>query len=719
MELEKTGTADPSRTTVLELEMLCKDGSTIWAEVKASFLRNANGDPTEIMGIARDITERKQMEEALRTSELHLSQGMDLANIVYWELDPIEDVLIFNDAFYAFYGTTVQREGGYRMTRQEYAERFVHPDDRLRHSQTVQQNLARYAAESPPDLEHRIIRRDGNVRHIVVRGRIVKDHSGRVVKRYGVNQDITDRKRAEIRISESERHYRALFENTGAATIIVENDTTISLCNSECQRLSGYSKEEIENKKSWTEFVSQEDQGRMLASHYLRRKNPDAVPRQYGFQFVTRTGEVRDMYFVVDMIPGTDKSVASLVDITDLKRAEREKARLEAQLYQAQKMEAIGTLAGGIAHDFNNILTALVGYATLLQMHVKGGTSREYVDQMLAASQKAADLVHNLLAFSRQQRISLKQVSLHKIIRRTGKLLNRLLTEDIIMETRLAAQDIIVMADATQIDRILFNLATNARDAMPQGGTFTIETKVVDLDDKFQHFHGYGKPGRYALLYISDTGAGMDEVTRERVFDPFFTTKEEGKGTGFGLSTVYGIVKQHHGYITVYSEPNMGTTFHIHLPLAEETSKEETSGPAPIKGGRETILIGEDNEAVRELTSKILTQCGYTTIKAVDGQDAVEQFKKSDAVHLLILDSVMPKKNGREAYNEICMIRPGIKVIFTSGHTRDVVLDKGVQHKEFNFLQKPIMPITLLQKVREVLDNDPDPEKATRKDFLP
>ncbi|HVN97358.1 MAG TPA: PAS domain S-box protein [Syntrophorhabdaceae bacterium] len=695
---------ETGKQDISEEQITDSNGGILSIETTKTLYRDAAGEP-HVIGVVCDITKRKQMEEAVRASELQLSQGMRLANIVYWELDPLENVLIFNDAFYAFYGTTAEREGGYRMTRDEYTERFVHPDDRLRQSQAVRQNLARCPAESPPDIEHRIVRRDGKVRHIVVRATAAKDASGRLIKRYGVNQDITDRKQSEIKLSESEKRYRTLFENTGTATMIIENDTTISFCNSEFERLAGYTKEEIEGRKSWTEFVSKEDQGRMLALHHLRRKNAEAVPRQYGLQFVTLTGEVRDMYLVIDMIPGTDRSVASLVDITDLKRAGQEKARLEAQLYQAQKMEAIGTLAGGIAHDFNNILTALIGYATLLQMDVAHGRSLGYVAQILAASQKAAELVQNLLAFSRQQRIRLEPVSLHKIIRGTEKLLGRLLTEDMTIETYLAAEDIIIMADATQIDQILFNLATNASDAMPQGGTFTIETQLIDLDDEFQRLHGYGKSGRYALLSVSDTGVGMDETMQKRIFDPFFTTKEAGRGTGLGLSTVYGIVKQHDGYITVYSEPHIGTTFRIYLPVAEGASKEETSIAAPIKGGQEIVLIAEDNEAVRELIDKVLTHYGYVTITAIDGHDAVKQCKKADTVQLLILDSVMPKKNGREAYNEIRALKPDIKVIFISGHTRDVVLDKGIKDGEFGFLQKPISPTTLLRKVREVLDN--------------
>ena len=260
------------------------------------------------------------------------------------------------------------------------------------------------------------------------------------------------------------------------------------------------------------------------------------------------------------------------------------------------------------------------------------------------------------------------------------------------------------MADATQIDQILFNLATNARDAMPRGGVLTIETKAVELDDESKRYHGYGEPGRYALLSISDTGMGMDEATKAKIFDPFFTTKEVGKGTGLGLSSVYGAVKQHNGYITVYSEPNIGTTFHIYLPIVSKGAKEEESAPAPVKGGNETVLVAEDNEAVRDLLRDVLVEYGYRIIEATDGADAIEKFKKTDRIDLLILDSIMPIKNGREAYDEISKIRPDIKVLFTSGYTRDVILDKGIEDKKFDFISKPISPNVLLQKVREMLD---------------
>jgi signal transduction histidine kinase len=275
----------------------------------------------------------------------------------------------------------------------------------------------------------------------------------------------------------------------------------------------------------------------------------------------------------------------------------KEKA-LEAQLRQAQKMEAVGTLAGGIAHDFNNILTALTGYATLLQMRLdETDPLRHYVDQIFSASHKASNLTHSLLTFSRRQTASLRPIDIRSVVENTQSLLERLITEDISLVTRFADDRMVVMADTTQIDQILFNLVTNARDAMPDGGTITISTDRVSIGDDFVAANGFGKIGAYAMLSVSDTGVGMDDATRERIFDPFFTTKEFGRGTGLGLSTVYGIVKQHKGYIRVSSLPLQGTTFSIYLPLAKR-AREEARLSAPVgvqrQDGSETILVADE-----------------------------------------------------------------------------------------------------------------------------
>ena len=419
----------------------------------------------------------------------------------------------------------------------------------------------------------------------------------------------------------------------------------------------------------------------------LRKKNGDLVPVEMTARLVE--------------VGGSAYAVAVMRDITDRIRTVEEKKKLETQLHQSQKMEAIGRLAGGIAHDFNNILTALTGYGTLLQMKMdKDDPLLMYVDQILSASQKAADLTQSLLAFSRQRPVTFASHNINKIIKGSEKLLKRLVTEDVVIRTVLAPEQPAIMTDATQIDQVLFNLASNARDAMPKGGVLTIETKQVELDNEFMTVHGYGKPGKYVLVSISDTGTGMDEPEKEKIFDPFYTTKEVGKGTGLGLSTVYGIVKQHEGYITVDSEPGAGTTFHLYFPAACGTAEKERPPQAPARGGNEAILIAEDNAAVRSLMREVLSQYGYFIVEAVDGTDAIEQFNRSGEIDLLILDSVMPGKNGREVYNEINNIKPGIRVLFTSGYTRDIVLDKGIEDRNFHFIPKPVQPIALLNKVR-------------------
>jgi PAS domain S-box-containing protein len=383
-----------------------------------------------------------------------------------------------------------------------------------------------------------------------------------------------------------------------------------------------------------------------------------------------------------------------------------DRKHLESQLLQAQKMEAIGTLAGGIAHDFNNILSALIGYGNLLHMKMdEDDPLRIYVERMLVSSEKAVNLTQSLLAFSRKQVIKLQPQTVSTIIRGIEKILQRLLTEDIELKVMTADKDITILADLTQIDQVLLNLATNARDAMPKGGVLLIETEEVQIDHEFTRSHGYGEPGDYALISVTDSGTGMDEMTKQKIFEPFFTTKEVGKGTGLGLSIVYGIVKQHNGYINVVSEPGEGTSFRIYLPATKTAAEEADRIPTDVEGGTETILLAEDNTDLRKLLREVLASKGYTTIEATDGEAALELFlEHKDSIDLLILDVVMPKKNGKEVFDEVRKVQPGVKALFTSGYTGDVVLDKGVHDGVVDFIQKPLSPNELLHKVRTVLD---------------
>jgi PAS domain S-box-containing protein len=387
------------------------------------------------------------------------------------------------------------------------------------------------------------------------------------------------------------------------------------------------------------------------------------------------------------------------------------KRRLEEQLRQSQKMEAIGTLAGGIAHDFNNILTAIIGYAGLLKTGVsQDDLLRDYVNEMMISCERASLLTQSLLAFSRKQVISPKPVDLNKVIKKVEALLMRVIGEDIELRTILAHRDLTVMADVGQIEQVLMNLAANARSAMPDGGILSIGTEALELDDEFTKAHGYGIPGPYALISVTDTGHGMDEKTKERIFEPFFTTREVGKGTGLGLAMVYGIIKQHEGYINTYSELGKGTTFKIYLPLIQakaevmEPVMPALAGAGPPKGS-ETILLAEDDNEVRKITKNILEGSGYRVIEAVDGEDAVNKFLLNrDEIQLLIFDVIMPKKSGKEAYEEVKKIAPGVKALFTSGYTADIIHRKGVLEEGINFIPKPVAPDTLLKKMREVLD---------------
>ncbi len=422
----------------------------------------------------------------------------------------------------------------------------------------------------------------------------------------------------------------------------------------------------------------------------------------------SRMGRVFETY--CDPVFDSDGKVSRLVifahDITENRRAEEERVRLESQLRQSQKMEAIGTLAGGVAHDFNNILTAITGYGSLLQMKMERHDPKTvYVDQILASSQKAAILTQSLLAFGRKQVMELKPHKINELVRETEKLLKRLLTEDIEFQVVLHEPGVTVRADVTQIDQVLMNLAANARDAMPMGGKFTIETGVATLDTEAAEVRGLDHAGTYAVIHAIDTGTGMDRETREKIFEPFFTTKEVGRGTGLGLSIVYGIVTQHNGHIDVTSEPGLGTRFTIYLPAAEGEVEEARREESPAAGGNETILVAEDNEGVRMLAREILTGAGYRVIEAADGDDAVRRFREHrDEIALLLLDVVMPRRNGKEAYEEICSVRSHVKVLFTSGYTGDVILTKGLDDEALNFISKPLSPNELLRKVRDVLD---------------
>jgi PAS domain S-box-containing protein len=395
-------------------------------------------------------------------------------------------------------------------------------------------------------------------------------------------------------------------------------------------------------------------------------------------------------------------------DITERIQAEEERKTLEVQLQQAQKMEAVGQLAGGIAHDFNNILTAIIGYSEVILLRMeKESPLRRHMEQVLISAERAAELTKGLLAFSRKQVLDTRPIDLGEVVHGLKKMLARIIPEDIEFRTTVAENKLTVMADKGQIEQVLMNLVTNAKDSMPKGGILSIDASPAFMDESFAHAHGFAESGRYVCISVSDTGHGMDSETQRKIFEPFFTTKEVGKGTGLGMAIIYGIIKQHNGYIKVYSEPENGTTFRIYLPLSTGEMEEviKVRHAEPHVGGTETILLVEDDPTVRDLNRMILEEAGYTVIEAVDGQDALDKFlERPSAVDMLVTDVIMPKLDGKSLCREIEKIRPEMKVLFMSGYTKDIVIKRGILDDELNFLAKPVTSSDLLRKVRHILD---------------
>ena len=514
--------------------------------------------------------------------------------------------------------------------------------------------------------------------------------------------EITERKRAEESLKEREALLQLQFERMPIGCITWDIDFRVLLWNPSSEKIFGFTEEEAKGKHPYDIIVPKDAQPHV--DTIWKRLLEGDITAQSVNENITKDGHtITCEWFNTPLKRPNGKVIGVISMVQDIS----ERKKLEEQLVQSQKIEAIGSLAGGVAHDFNNILTAIIGYGTLLAKEI--GNDKllsSYTKYILDSAERAAKLTSALLAFSRKQMISLKPINVNETVFGVEKLLLRLIGEDIEFTTILAEEDLTVMADSGQIEQILMNLAINARDAMPNGGSLLIKTERVEFDDAYIKAHGYGNQGMYALLTVEDTGHGMDEKTKEQIFNPFFTTKEVGKGTGLGLSMVYGLVKQHNGFITCYSEVGKGTIFKIHLPLIEsERIEKKPKNHSILKGGTETILVAEDDAMVREFIVEMLKGYGFTVIEAIDGEEAIKAFNENkDNIQLLILDAIMPKKNGKEVYNEIKKVRPDIKNVFISGYDADIIHKKGFVEEGLNFISKPISPNDFIKKVREVLD---------------
>ncbi len=520
--------------------------------------------------------------------------------------------------------------------------------------------------------------------------------------------DITRRKQDEEALRRERDFSDTLVQASPAYFVAITSDGKVRMMNQAMLSALGYSWEEVAGRDYLSTFVPQADRS-ALASVFTRliRERGATINENR-----TLTKDGRELLVewhgrpVLRPDAGLDCFFGVGIDITERRRAAAEQARLETELTQAQKMEAIGRLAGGVAHDFNNMLAAIQGYAELtLRSLAPEDPLHEQVEQILKAGQRAASLTQQLLAFSRRQVIAPQVIDLNGLIADSTRMLVRLIGEDIVLDVRPGIEGSRVKADPHQLEQALVNLAVNARDAMPDGGTLTLGTAEVEIDE-VRALAMSLEPGRYVELSVSDTGGGMDAATKSRIFEPFFTTKEKSRGTGLGLATVHGIIRQNRGFIEVSSEPGRGATFRIYLPCVE--APVVAAGRPPrlsAAAGTETILLVEDEEMVRTLTRTILTRRGYQVLEAERGGDAYLLCKSHrEPIHLLLTDVIMPKMNGRELYRQVRELRPDLKVLFMSGYTEDVIAPHGVLEEGTDFIEKPFTVEGLTRKIREVLD---------------
>ena len=535
-----------------------------------------------------------------------------------------------------------------------------------------------------------------------------------------LSREIAERRRFDNTLAEQERELATIFENAPFIMLLLDGERRVRRVNGLACSFTGSSAGDMIDRRS----------GEALRClHAL--DNPEGCG--FGPQCrecrvrltVLNTFETGRSHRHVDVslpltIQGREETIPFFLSATKVRVADHamvlvslqdisEYKKRETQLLHAQKMESVGTLAGGIAHDFNNILTAIFGYGDIALMNMLGDDPRrQHIENMLQAAHRAASLAKDLLLFSRKQGSDMRIVDLNEVVRSVEKFLLRVIGENIACTITLNNGTMPVFADASRFEQVLMNLATNARDAMPNGGSLVITSERIRLDETFVTANGHGNNGVYAMLTVTDNGTGMDDETCRQVFDPFFTKKGLGKGTGLGLAVVYGIIKQHDGQITVSSSPGRGTTFRVYLPLTElaENEKNRVEIYKKPDRGTETILLAEDDETVRNMVQSLLESFGYEVITAVDGEDAVLKFRENrKRVRLLLFDVIMPKKNGMVAYDEIRAIEPGMKVIFASGYSTEAVNEKAQKEADIVAISKPYLPSNLLTIVRGVLDN--------------
>jgi PAS domain S-box-containing protein len=647
----------------------------------------------------QDITERKRAEEALRESEERFRRMFQNSAAGMVLVDPGFRFLQANESYCRMLGYSESE------LRNRTFQDVTHPDDQTIGIELTRQVLA--GKREGFQIEKRYIRKDGTVVWGLVSSTLIRDAQGKPLHFITQIQDITERRRAEEALRESEERFRLLVENAPDA-ILVLRDRRLTYVNPAAVRL-------------FAATAARE----LLGQGYLDRVHPDhrescalritAVLERHTAVPPAETRYLRLDGSTVDVeataVPcvyeGMRAIMVSARDLSERRRAAEERGRLEAQLQQARRLEAVGLLAGGIAHDFNNMLAVIMGYAEALRGELPPDSNyQDEIAEIVKAASRSGELTRQLLAFARRQTLEMRPLDLNRVVLDLESMLRRTVRENITIDLRLSPSLSAITADRGQIEQILLNLALNSQYAMPEGGKLTIETSDVLLEEAYTRAHADVPAGRYVLLIVSDTGVGMDRRTQERIFEPFFTTKPIGEGTGLGLPTVYGIVKQHGGNIEVQSEVGKGSSFRIYFPRSDapaESPDPRISSRSPR--GNETVLVVEDQEELRKLVCRTLTNLGYTILEAADGNAALQAASAhSGIIHLVVTDVIMAGLNGRELYERLSELRTGIKVLFMSGYAGSVITQYGIQDKGVDLILKPFSTQAFVSKVREVLD---------------
>jgi two-component system, cell cycle sensor histidine kinase and response regulator CckA len=660
-------------------------------------LLDAGGKCTQLNLFGVDVTERRKIEKALRRSEENFKELFDSAPVGYHELDSDGHLVNVNRTELDMLGFSLEEMIG------KFVWQFV-----FNKEESKKRVLAKLSGELPVvrGAERMYMRKNGTSFPVLVEERLLKDEKDVVTGIRTILQDITERKYAEEELRESEERFKITLYSIGDGVITTDMNGTIQQMNPVAEALTGWKEEQVHGTSITDVFhIVNEHSGKDVENPVHRVLNEGVVVGLANHTvLISKDGTRRP---IADSGAPIRNSRGETIGVVLVFNDQSDHRMLQSQLMQSQKMEAVGRLAGGIAHDFNNVIAIILGYARLIEHTINPlDPIAKKVQSIIIAAERSADLTHQLLAFARKQVVAPVTLNLNDSLTALQNMLTRLIGEDITLTIKQAKDLWNISIDPSQVDQILANLSTNARDAIGDTGSIEIETSNVVIDESYCKDHIDFHPGEYMMLAFSDSGTGMDKATLLRIFEPFFTTKPKGEGSGLGLATVFGVVKQNNGFINVYSEIGKGTTFKIYLPRfnGEIEAPVEKHEEIPLKG-TETILIVEDEEQLLDLAKTSLEVYGYSVQTAQSPGDAIVLCERSRGkIDLLITDVVMPDMNGKELRERLETMKPGMKVIFMSGYTADVVAHRGILDEKVNFLQKPFSPLTLARKVREVLN---------------